>query len=87
MIFHQIEDIPTYRPGDHDGVVNRLLVGEESQGIREVSIWHGLLEPAGHSDLHVHPTSRQIYIGIAGMMTVDDGSTEVDLGPFATAIF
>lgn len=87
MIFHRFDDLPTYVPGGHDGVVNRLMVGEESDGIGDVSVWHGLLEPGGHSDLHVHPTSRQIYVGLEGILTVDDGSTEVELGPLATVIF
>jgi mannose-6-phosphate isomerase-like protein (cupin superfamily) len=87
MISHRIEDLPTYQPAGHDGVINRLLVGQESHGIQDVSIWHGRLDPGGHSDLHVHPTSRQIYIGVTGTMVVDDGTTEVELAPLTTAVF
>jgi mannose-6-phosphate isomerase-like protein (cupin superfamily) len=87
VISHRIEDLPTYRPAGHDGVINRLLVGQESHGIQDVSIWHGRLDPGGHSDLHVHPTSRQIYIGVSGTMVVDDGTTEVELAPLTTAVF
>lgn len=67
--------------------MNRLLVGLENLGLSEVSIWHGRLDPGGRSDLHVHPESLQIYVGLSGVMIVGDGEREESLGKLATAVF
>jgi len=74
-------------PGGHEGVVNRLLVGETLGGEGQVSIWHGRLAPGGHSEAHTHPGSLQIYVGLAGEMVVGDDETEEILSALATAVF
>lgn len=83
---HRFDELDEYMPEGHEGVVNRLLVGAESGGEGAVSVWHGRLDPGGHSELHVHPESLQIYIGISGEMVVGDESEEHALAPLATAI-
>lgn len=87
MRFHTLDELEEYLPPGHDGVVNRLLVGNDNGGEGVVSIWHGTLEPGGHSELHTHPESLQIYVGVSGMMVVGDEGEEHDLRPLATAIF
>lgn len=87
MIFHRFEDLEEYIPDGHDGVVNRLLVGEGNGGGGVVSVWHGRLAPGGHSERHTHPESLQIYVGVSGEMVVGDGSREEVLVPLATAMF
>lgn len=67
--FVRLEDQPDYRPPGHDRVLNRLLVGREL-GTDAVSLWHGRFEPDGASDLHVHETSVQVYVGLAGEFDV-----------------
>ncbi|MPZ51399.1 MAG: cupin domain-containing protein [Acidimicrobiia bacterium] len=87
MKLHRFKDLEEYLPSGHDGVVNRLLVGEGNGGDGVVSVWHGRLEPGGHSDLHAHPGSLQVYVGISGVMVVGNDEEEHDLQPLATAIF
>lgn len=87
MKFHRFDELEEYQPGGHEGVVNRLLVGEDLGGEGQVSVWHGRLSPGGHSDAHTHPASLQIYVGISGEMVVGDDHREETLTPLATAIF
>jgi quercetin dioxygenase-like cupin family protein len=85
--FHRFEELEEYLPAGHEGVVNRLLVGEMLGEGGEVSIWHGRLAPGGRSEAHTHPASLQIYVGISGEMVVGDDHREERLAPMATAIF
>lgn len=80
------EDLDEYVPAGHHGVVNRLLLGRTSGGDGSVSIWHGRLEPGGHSELHTHDASLQIYVGVSGEMTVGDGQREELLHELAMAV-
>jgi len=86
MRFHRFESLEEYLPSGHQGVVNRLLVGG-GHGVEEVSVWHGRLKPGGRSELHIHQSSRQVYIGVSGELTVGDGESEEVLLPMSTAIF
>lgn len=63
------------------------MVGMMNLSIAEVSIWHGVLNPGGHSDLHVHPESLQIYVGLKGVLTVGNGRQESQLEAMTTAVF
>lgn len=83
----RFEDLDEYLPAGHEGVVNRLLLGMSNGGDDSVSIWHGRLEPGGHSDLHTHNESLQIYVGLAGEMTVSNGQREELLHELTTAVF
>jgi uncharacterized cupin superfamily protein len=85
--FHRFDELDEYSPAGHEGVVNRLLVGADDGGEGAVSVWHGRLDPGGHSDVHTHPKSLQIYVGVSGEMVVGDGTEEHRLLPMATAIF
>lgn len=87
MRFIRFEDLEEYLPSGHAGVVNRLLVGRANGDGGSVSVWHGSLEPGGHSDVHVHQGSLQIYVGLSGEMTVGDGDREERLDRLATAVF
>jgi quercetin dioxygenase-like cupin family protein len=85
--FTLFEDLDEYEPHGHQGVVNRLLVGRENLDIEAVSVWHGRLEPGGRSDLHVHDSSLQIYVGITGEMIVGDGDRQEILLRLSTVVF
>ncbi len=87
MRFQRFDEPEEYLPEGHQGVVNRLLVGEALGGEGQVSIWHGRLAPGGHSEAHTHPDSLQIYVGVTGEMVVGDHQTEETLTPMATAVF
>lgn len=87
MKFCLFEDLDEYEPAGHDGVVNRLLVGVANGDGSEVSIWHGNLQPGGHSEVHTHPESLQIYVGISGELVVGNIEEERILVSKATAIF
>lgn len=82
----RFDEVETYEPGGHHGVVNRLLTGRIRGDVDEVSIWHGHLSPGGGSDLHVHDQSVQIYVAVTGTIEVSDGGEPVELGPGDTAI-
>jgi quercetin dioxygenase-like cupin family protein len=77
----KFSEVAEYKPAGHHGVVNRLLAGIGCGGVREVSVWHGRLEPGGGSDLHRHSGSAQIYAGLTGLLTVTNGETSAPLGP------
>lgn len=83
----RFEDLDEYLPTGHQGVANRLLLGMSNGGDGSVSIWHGRLEPGGHSDLHTHNESLQIYVGLSGEMTVGNGQREELLHELTTAVF
>jgi uncharacterized cupin superfamily protein len=85
--FHRFDALEEYSPPGHEGVVNRLLVGANNGGEGAVSVWHGRLDPGGHSDMHTHEGSLQIYVGVFGEMVVGDHAAEHRLVPMATAIF
>lgn len=87
MHFYDFEALPEYTPSGHDGVVNRLLVGETSGGEGKLSIWHGRLDPGGHSEIHTHPESLQVYVGLSGAMVVGTGEEERTLVSKATVVF
>lgn len=77
----KFSEVAEYEPAGHHGVVNRLLAGIASGGVRAVSVWHGRLEPGGGSDLHMHDGSAQIYAGLTGLLTVTNGQTSALLRP------
>ncbi len=84
----KFEEATPYEPPGHSGVVNRLLVGRASGGVDDVSVWHGVIEPGGRADPHVHEGAVQAYIVVSGTLTVvggEDGG--VELTPGDTAIF
>jgi quercetin dioxygenase-like cupin family protein len=87
MDFRHFEDLEEYEPPGHEGVVNRLLVGVANGYGSDVSIWHGRLEPGGHSEVHTHPESVQIYVGLSGELVVGNTEVEHTLVGKATAVF
>jgi quercetin dioxygenase-like cupin family protein len=75
-----------YEPSGHTGVVNRLLTGIETSGLREVSVWHGTIEPGGGSDQHVHERSVQIYVGLSGTLAIIVPTGTAVIRPYDAAI-
>jgi quercetin dioxygenase-like cupin family protein len=86
MRFRRFDDLDEYVPPGHKGVVNRLLVGLDNGGEAAVSVWHGRLDPGGHSEMHTHPESLQVYVGLSGEMVVGDGDEEHVLVSMANAM-
>ena len=87
MKYASFDELPEYEPTGHDGVINRLLVGAANWGVDVASIWHGNLAPGGHADLHIHPGSIQVYVGMSGTMIVGDGRREETLERLGTVMF
>lgn len=87
MRWTRFEDLEEYQPAGHDGVVNRLLAGAQNWGLEAVSVWHGRLEPGGHSDFHDHPDSIQIYVGLEGVLHVGNGKDECELTHLGATMF
>ena len=80
MTFVDLARQADYEPAGHEGVVNRLLAGAEL-GTDQVSVWHGALAPGGHSEVHVHRGSVQIYIGLSGKCAVTVEENHFELTP------
>lgn len=78
------EDLPTYRPAGHEGVVNRSLAGIEVQGSTSVGIWHGTMDRGGHAEPHRH-TSDQFYVVLRGVVEVGVEEESCRLGRLGTS--
>lgn len=83
----RFERCEQYEPAGHAGVVNRLLVGSESGGIEDVSVWHGTIETGGFAEPHVHEGALQVYVVMTGTITVAGESMTSDLQPGDAAVF
>ena len=64
-----------------------MLVGLQNLGIAQLSVWHGRLQPGGRSDLHIHPESVQVYVGLSGEMVVGDSEREEILDKLGSVVF
>lgn len=86
MTFRRFDEIDDYRPGGHAGVLNRLLAGASLGDGEGVSVWHGKFDPGGHSEIHRHPGSIQVYVGVSGEFVVGIGGEESTIGPRDVAV-
>lgn len=77
--------VEPYEPAGHFGVVNRMLAGRGEGAVEAVSVWHGLLDPGGGAETHVHEHSVQIYVCMAGSVEVEvpTGKTVLERGDTA----
>ena len=83
----RFEQCSPYQPEGHQGVVNRLLLGRGAGEIEQVSVWHGMIEPGGHAEPHVHPGALQVYVALSGIVAVSGETENADLRPGDAAVF
>jgi quercetin dioxygenase-like cupin family protein len=87
MQLHEFDTLPEYQPKGHQGFTSRRLASRALGGDGSVSLSHATVAPGGHSNIHVHETSIQIYVGLSGTLVVGNGADEYPLAPLCTAIF
>ncbi|MBP2075854.1 cupin domain-containing protein [Oceanobacillus polygoni] len=68
MVFWKNEkDVEVYSPPGHEGTFNRRLVGI-AEGIENVEVIIGEMEPGGLADPHLHKNIEQIMYILSGEM-------------------
>jgi quercetin dioxygenase-like cupin family protein len=87
MRFHGFEEHDAVAPTGHVGFASRRLVNSKNGGDGSVSVTHATIVPGGSSGTHSHDQSVQIYVGLAGVLTVGDGEVEHELAPLAAVVF
>jgi quercetin dioxygenase-like cupin family protein len=87
MQLHEFDTLAEYHPKGHVGFTSRRLASRALGADGSVSVSHATVQPGGHSDIHAHETSIQIYIGLSGTLIAGNGSDEYPLAPLSAAIF
>lgn len=75
VYWKNMEDVEVYSPPGHSGTFNRRLVGLED-GIEQVEVIIGEMEPGGDADPHLHEEIEQIMYILTGKMYVNIGGQE-----------
>ena len=88
---HESEVTP-YSPANHDGTVNRRLIGPETVGARHVEVVlgtvGGVLGGAGGGALaHKHPGIEQVCYMLSGRARAEIDGQVRELGPGDTCFF
>jgi quercetin dioxygenase-like cupin family protein len=83
----RFEECPPYQPAGHAGVTNRLLVGRDSGGVGQMSIWHGTVEAGGLADPHAHDDALHVYYVVTGVISVASETSTAELSPGDVAVF
>ncbi|MBM4763222.1 cupin domain-containing protein [Bacillus sp. B15-48] len=66
MVFWKnVKDVEAYSPPGHEGTFNRRLVGPE-EGIEDMEVIIGEMEPGGLADPHFHDDIEQIMYILTG---------------------
>lgn len=82
------EDVAPYSPQNHDGTVNRRLIGPENVGARQLEVVLGVVRKGGGAARHSHPGIEQVCHVLAGRARVEIGDGVVDeLGPGDSVFF
>lgn len=79
--FVRPEDVTPYSPANHDGTVNRRLIGPETVGARHVEVLLGVI--AGHHGAlpHAHPGIEQVCYLLEGRAIATVAGQSRELGP------
>ncbi|MEX2623983.1 MAG: cupin domain-containing protein [Acidimicrobiia bacterium] len=87
MKLHEFDTLAEYQPKGHEGFASRRLASRAMGADGSVRVSHATVQPGGHSDIHRHETSIQIYIGLSGTLIAGNGVGEYPLAPLSAAIF
>lgn len=75
------QTLPTYSPQQHEGTVNRRLVGRET-GAAHVEVVLGVVQPGGKAEMHQHDDLEQVIYVLEGRAAVRVGDGErFEVGP------
>jgi mannose-6-phosphate isomerase-like protein (cupin superfamily) len=79
--FVRAQDVPSYRPANHDGTVNRRLIGAGNVGAANVEVVLGVIEKGKGALPHSHTGIEQVCYLLEGRARVVVGGEACDLGP------
>lgn len=72
------EDVTPYSPRNHDGTVNRRLIGRDTVGARQLEVVLGVVRKGGGAVRHSHPGIEQVCYVLEGRARVEIGDGVVD---------
>jgi mannose-6-phosphate isomerase-like protein (cupin superfamily) len=70
-----------YAPANHEGTVNRRLIGPGTVGSRNVEVLHGTMQPGKGALPHAHPGIEQVCYVLEGRAAAEVGGERQELGP------
>jgi quercetin dioxygenase-like cupin family protein len=83
------EDSATpYSPRNHEGTVNRRLIGTENVGAKQLEVVLGTVQKGGGALKHAHPGIEQVCYVLGGRARVEIGDDVAgEAGPGDTVFF
>ena len=79
--FVRAADVPSYRPANHSGTVNRRLIDPKRIGAGNIEVVHGTLQPGQGALPHAHPGIEQFCYLLEGAAVAEVGDERRELGP------
>jgi len=79
--FVRADEVPGYSPANHEGTLNRRLVGPTLNGARQIEVVHGTLQPGKGALPHAHPGIEQVCYVLDGEAVAEVGGERRALGP------
>lgn len=84
----RLDSITPYSPLNHQGTVNRRLVGRENVGAERLEVVLGIVTKGGGALKHSHPGIEQVCYVLDGRARVEVGDNYVDeVGPGDAVFF
>lgn len=74
-------EVPTYRPANHTGTLNRRLIGVDTVGARHLEMVLGVIEKNSGALPHAHPGVEQVCYLLSGTADVEMGGERGSLAP------
>lgn len=71
----------SYHPANHEGTLNRRLIGEHGIESRVMEVLRGTLQPSGGAVPHAHPGIEQAVYVLSGTARVTVAQEVFNVGP------
>ncbi len=85
--FVRPQEVTPYSPANHEGTVNRRLVGPETVGAKNIEVVLGTAGKGGGALRHSHPGIEQVCYFLEGRARVEVNGEVAELGPGDVAFF
>ncbi len=85
--FVRPDDVAAYSPGNHNGTVNRRLIGPETVGSRHLEVLLGVAQRGPAALPHAHPAMEQVCYMLAGRARAEVGGQSREIGPGECCFF
>lgn len=79
--FVRADEMPGYSPANHEGTLNRRLIGPAVNGAQQIEVVHGTLQPGKGALPHAHPGIEQVCYMLEGAAIAEVGGERRELGP------